>query len=115
MNMIGGIGNVTELYQNYATNGLRNITNNYEDIVSSVSEDAVSFDSLFESALGLINETNTYSNIAEQEELNYAMGLSEDTHTLMIAQQKANLSLQYTVAVRDAVLDAYKEIINMQF
>lgn len=115
INGLTGMGNVAEVYQNYATNGLRNITNDYNDMVSSVSEDEVSFDTLFQSALGLINETNEYSNIAEQEELNYAMGLSEDTHTLMIAQQKANLSLQYTVAVRDAVIDAYKEIINMQF
>lgn len=43
------------------------------------------------------------------------MGLSEDTHTLMIAQSKANSSLMFTVAVRDAVIDAYKEILNMQF
>ena len=31
-----------------------------------------------------------------------------------IAQQKAYLSLQYTVAIKNAVLEAYKEIMNMQ-
>ena len=33
----------------------------------------------------------------------------------LIEEQKANVSLKYTVAVRDAVVDAYKEIMNMQF
>ena len=43
------------------------------------------------------------------------MGMSDSLHTLQAAQQKANISLQYTVAVRNAVLDAYKEIMNLQF
>ena len=33
---------------------------------------------------------------------------------LQVAQQKANLSLQYTVAVRNAVVDAYKEIMQIK-
>jgi flagellar hook-basal body complex protein FliE len=32
----------------------------------------------------------------------------------MIALQKASVALQYTVAVRDKFLDAYKEIMQMQ-
>ncbi|MCX4328868.1 MAG: flagellar hook-basal body complex protein FliE, partial [Lachnospiraceae bacterium] len=38
----------------------------------------------------------------------------DSIHDLQIAQQKANVSLQYTVAVRDAFLSAYKEIMNLQ-
>ena len=53
--------------------------------------------------------------IDEEAELQYAMGLMTNTHDLQVAQQKANLSLQYTVAVRNAVMDAYKEIMQMQF
>lgn len=73
------------------------------------------FEKMFQSALSMINETNEYSNQAEEAEMSYAMGLMTSTHDLQIAQQKANISLQYTVAVRNAVLDAYKEIMQLQF
>lgn len=46
--------------------------------------------------------------------MNFALGYSDNTHDLAIAQQKAALSLQYTVAVKNKVLEAYKEIMNMQ-
>ncbi|MEG1459175.1 MAG: flagellar hook-basal body complex protein FliE [Acetivibrio sp.] len=75
----------------------------------------VSFESLFESAKTMINETNSLTNAAEEEEINYALGISTNTHDLQIAQQKASIALQYTVAVRNGVMDAYKEIMNLQF
>ena len=41
------------------------------------------------------------------------MGLTDNTHDLTIALQKASTALQYTVAVRDKLLEAYKEIMNI--
>ncbi len=43
------------------------------------------------------------------------LGLNDSLSDLLVAQTKANVSLQYTVAVRNAVVDAYKEIMNLQF
>lgn len=37
-----------------------------------------------------------------------------NTHELGFYQQQANIALQFTVAVRDKALEAYKEIMNMQ-
>ena len=51
---------------------------------------------------------------AENEELKWALGESENTHDLTIALQKASTALQYTVAVRDKFLEAYKEIMQIQ-
>lgn len=73
------------------------------------------FETLFQSALSMVNETNEYTQAAQEEEMAYAMGLTNSTHDLQIAQSKASISLQYTVAVRNAVLDAYKEIMQLQF
>lgn len=73
------------------------------------------FETLFEAAAGMIKETNRYTNEAEEAEMAFALGLMDNTHDLQIAQQKANLALQYTIAVRNQVLDAYKEIMNWQF
>jgi flagellar hook-basal body complex protein FliE len=74
-----------------------------------------SFDSLLNSAMTMLKETNQYSNEAAEAELKYAMGLTNNTHELQVAQMKANVSLQYTVAVRNAVMDAYREIMQLQF
>ena len=74
-----------------------------------------SFDSLLQSAMDMIKETNQYSNEAAEAELAYAMGITNSTHELQVAQMKANVSLQYTVAVRNAVMDAYREIMQMSF
>jgi flagellar hook-basal body complex protein FliE len=55
-----------------------------------------------------------YQNAAEESEMNFALGYATSTHDLAIAQQKANISLQYTVKVTNKALEAYKELMNMQ-
>ena len=64
--------------------------------------------------IGAIDETNNLQNYAESAEIQFALGQSENTHDLLIAQTKATVALQYTVAVRDKLIEAYKEIMNMQ-
>lgn len=72
------------------------------------------FDAMLNSALDNINTTNSYLSDAENAEISFALGETENTHDLMIALQKASTALQYTVAIRDKFLDAYKEIMQMQ-
>ena len=72
------------------------------------------FDAFLNSAINNIKTTNSYLSRAEDEELKFAMGETENFHDLTIALQKASTALQYTVAVRDRLLDAYKEIMQMQ-
>lgn len=99
-----------------SVNGL-GMVSRYPDKVNSVKDNSsnVSFETLFESAMGLVKETNSLSNKAEEEEIKFAMGTSDSIVDLQAAQRKATLSLQYTVAVRNTVLDAYKELMNLQF
>ena len=89
----------------------------YQDSILKPEEETKgsTFDGLLHSAMNMIKETNDYSNEAAEAELAYAMGLTENTHDLQVAQMKANISLQYTVAVRNAVIEAYKEIMQLQF
>lgn len=83
-------------------------------ILSDNKTEKSSFDSLFQSMIDMINNTNDLTNAAKEEEIKYAAG-DDNTLDLILAQNKANTSLSYTVAVRDKVLDAYKEIMNLQF
>lgn len=72
------------------------------------------FTSLFDKAVENLTTTNAYLSDAENEELRWALGETDNTHELSIALQKASTALQYTVAIRDKVLEAYKEIMQMQ-
>ncbi len=73
-----------------------------------------SFTSIFQSALSNVGETNNLLNEYEEEEINFALGISENTHDLSIAAAKASTALSYTVALRDKFLDAYKELMQIQ-
>ena len=73
-----------------------------------------SFSKIYQSALDILNETSALETTAQEEEMKWAMGLTENAHDLTIAQSKASAALTYTIAVRDKVLEAYKEIMNMQ-
>jgi flagellar hook-basal body complex protein FliE len=99
-----------------------NSINSISSVLNSASSGAVTkssngtgFESLFQSALNMVNETDSLTNKAEEEAIKYSLGYSDSALDLMVAQTKANTSLQFTVAVRDKVLEAYKEIMNMQF
>ena len=76
--------------------------------------DGTVFESFLNTAINNINTTNSYLSEAENEEIRFALGESENTHDLAIALQKASTALQYTVAIRDRLLEAYREIMNMQ-
>ncbi len=72
------------------------------------------FTAMFQSALSNLHETNSLLNDYEEEEVKFALGLTENTHDLSIAAAKASTALSYTVALRDKFMDAYKEIMQMQ-
>ena len=72
------------------------------------------FDSIFNAVSGLVESTNNYVQQAQQAEIDFALGNLTNTHELGVYQQQANIALQFTVAVRDKALEAYKEIMNMQ-
>ncbi|MBT8764281.1 flagellar hook-basal body complex protein FliE [Desulfohalobiaceae bacterium Ax17] len=45
----------------------------------------------------------------------FAAGENQNVHELMITLQKAGLAMQMTSAVRNKVLEAYKELMRMPF
>ena len=73
-----------------------------------------SFGSVFASAMNMINQTNDLQNKAQSAEIQFALGESDNTHDLLIAESKALVALQYTVAVRDKILESYNQIMQMQ-
>ena len=72
------------------------------------------FGSLLDSAINNINKTNGYLSNMENEEVKFALGETDNAHDLGVAIQKASTALQYTVAVKNAAMEAYRQIMQMQ-
>ncbi len=72
------------------------------------------FDKFYEAALSVINEVNTYQRQAEQAQLDIATGKSDDILAVMMAQEKAYASLNFTVQVTNKIVEAYREIMRLQ-
>jgi flagellar hook-basal body complex protein FliE len=88
--------------------------NTYAKQNSLVDTSDDSFSAVLSSMLSSLDETNDLQNAAEEAEIQFALGQSTNTHDLLIAESKAEVALQYTVAVRDKIIDAYKELMQMQ-
>lgn len=72
------------------------------------------FENFYQNALGMWNETNQLQKEAEQMSLEFAAGRLDNFHAVTIAQTKASIALEYTVLIRNQILDAYREIMRMQ-
>lgn len=81
---------------------------------SVLEKQDLSFDSILQKAVDNINTTNSYLSDMENEEIRWALGETNSTHELSVAMNKAATALQYTVAVRDKLLEAYKELMQIQ-
>ena len=103
---------ITELY-NVSSNAIKEVAKNAPTNRVDTYADQ-DFDGLLHTAIDNLSTTNNYLSDAENEEIKWALGETENTHDLSIALQKASIALQYTVAIRDKLLDAYKELIQMQ-
>ncbi len=77
------------------------------------STEGTMFGNILGAAMESIKETNGYLSDAENEEIKFALGETENAHDLTIALSKASTALQYTVAIRDKFLEAYKEIMQI--
>lgn len=109
---ISGLNKTALDFYNSAVNGIYKSNSNIDTNETEGYSD--SFSKILSSAMDMVKETDSLAAAAEEAEINFSLGNAESTHEVTIAQQKAYLSLQYTVAVKNALLSAYKEIMNIQ-
>lgn len=105
------MADITSAINNLSTNHINRLI---DSDISQKSETSKAFSSVLDSAMKMLDETNILANNADAAQMNFAMGYSDNTHDLVISQQKAALSLQYTVAIKNQLISSYKEIMNMQ-
>lgn len=76
------------------------------------NEDNV-FDAFYQAAINLIEDTNQLELEADQKSLEFTMGKNVNIEDVLIAQEKANILLQFTIQVRNKAIESYKEIMRM--
>lgn len=69
------------------------------------------FQEVLDNAIKNANEAD----LANKAEIGKLLsGSTDDLHTSMIAMEKAEIALQYSIQIRNKILDAYNEIMRMQ-
>ncbi len=78
--------------------------------INSASEN-INFKDLLVDAL---NNVNTLEQESDKMTEDFIAGRTDDIHSVLIAADKASISLQFITEVRNKVMEAYQEIMRMQ-
>lgn len=79
-------------------------------VVEKNNQEGVSFKDFLNGAIHGVNDLQIES---EKQNEAFALGLTDNIHQVMIVSEKAEMALQYTMQVRNKILDAYQEIMRM--
>ncbi|MGL6173049.1 MAG: flagellar hook-basal body complex protein FliE [Cellulosilyticaceae bacterium] len=95
---------------------IQGIHNTYEpvrqnEIKKQTSDEA--FKGALDAAKMLLNATNEAEQVTNELTYDFMTGKNENIHGLMVAQEKSSILLQFTMQVRNNVLEAYREIMRM--
>lgn len=78
---------------------------------SNTNASPINFKDMFQHAIQKVDQSQkTATHLTNQ----LISGEVDDLHKVMIAGEKANVSLQLTVQVRNKIIDSYEEIMRMQ-
>src|SRR5690625_470421 len=66
---------------------------------------------IFKNALEKVSKVENEANVQQQLLIN---GKTEDLHQVMLAAQKATITIETAVQIQQKVIDAYNEVMRMQ-
>ncbi|WFA07902.1 flagellar hook-basal body complex protein FliE [Tissierella sp. Yu-01] len=87
-----------------------NLINNIQKIHTNI-DNQIDFKEMISDE---INKVNNMQINADRLTDDFISGQVDDLHTVMIATEEARLAIELAVQVRNKVVEAYKEINNMQ-
>ena len=99
--------------QDYPLNGLGSISFKPQAMTQGINPKGV-FDSAFDAALEVLNETNRFQLNADALQLDLAAGRTDNILSVLLAQERAYSSLNFTVQVTNKIIESYREIMRMQ-
>lgn len=82
-----------------------------DKIKNGSGDNAISFSDFLKEA---VNKTNDLLIESEKISEDFAAGKTDNIHQVLIAVEKADTALQFTMQIRNKVMEAYNEIMRMQ-
>jgi flagellar hook-basal body complex protein FliE len=82
-----------------------------EEKAFTPSEAQKSFSSFLKDSIEKVNQTQMESDTLTKK---LALGQDVDLHEVMIASQKASVTMQLTLEIRNKAVEAYQEMMRMQ-
>ena len=96
-------------------NNIAEITSDIQPIISEPGKTAQKGSVSFEAAIkDALKETSEVQNSAEKASEDFSKGNVQDVHTVVLAMEKADMSMQSLLQVRTKLLNAYNTIMAMQ-
>jgi len=96
-----------------AVQGVNSINSTIASPVKNVNnhDQNINFKEILYDAL---NNVNTLEQESAKMTEDFVAGRTDNIHSVLIAAEKASISLQFIMEVRNKVMDAYQEIMRMQ-
>ena len=79
--------------------------------ISENKETQTPFKNILAEAVEQVNQTDAAT---LEDNMDLLTNSGSDLHTILINAEKADIALQYTLQIRNKILDAYNEIMHMQ-
>lgn len=102
---------LSSLIKNVNATGVKSAAGTGSGAITSSNINGDSFTNIFSDAVNNLKQTEA---VAETENEKLLTGETDDIHTAMIAAQKAEVAVNLAVTIRDKVITAYNEVMNMQ-
>ena len=78
------------------------------------TENGKVFEQFYNAALDVLNEVNVQQFEADRLQVDFATGRTNNMLAVIMAQEQAATSLNFTVQVTNKLIDSYREIIRLQ-
>jgi flagellar hook-basal body complex protein FliE len=79
----------------------------------NAGDGANTFGSFFNAYMDVLNETSRLETNALNWQQDYVTGRTDDMLAVMLAQEKAFVSLNFTVQITNKIIEAYREIMRV--
>jgi len=78
------------------------------------AQDGKVFEQFYNAALDVLNEVNVQQLDADRLQLDFATGRTNNMLAVIMAQEQAAVSLNFTVQVANKLIESYRDIIRLQ-
>jgi flagellar hook-basal body complex protein FliE len=91
------------------------LNGNSPSVTYSRKDDKIENKGFDDTLKSLISRVDSQLKEADQMTEDFAAGKNQNLHEVMIASEKAGISLKFLIQIRNKLLEAYQEIMRMSF